>query len=180
LFAALDPGLRRAFEQRCRWRDVALDQTIIDRDEDGNDVFFLVAGRARIVIYSETGREVSFDELEPGACVGELAAIDGAPRSARRASAALTETGRRQHRSSPTARTAPFNNDWVKNEANKKPMPAATAGSVPSRAERLACSGSIFAVTCNKKEPPASRKKRSMAQKGTARVKMTAKDRRKP
>jgi CRP-like cAMP-binding protein len=82
LFAALDPGLRRAFEQRCRWRDVATDQTIIDRDEDGNDVFFLVAGRARIVIYSDTGREVSFDELEPGACVGELAAIDGAPRSA--------------------------------------------------------------------------------------------------
>jgi CRP-like cAMP-binding protein len=45
-------------------------------------VYFVVAGSVRVVIHSESGREVAFDEMGPGGCVGELAAIDGGPRSA--------------------------------------------------------------------------------------------------
>jgi CRP/FNR family cyclic AMP-dependent transcriptional regulator len=82
LFAPLADGPRQAIEAKCRWRSFDADQPIIDRDSDDSDVYFLVAGRARVVIYSETGREVSFDEIEAGACVGELAAIDAGPRSA--------------------------------------------------------------------------------------------------
>ncbi|MBL8808156.1 MAG: Crp/Fnr family transcriptional regulator [Rhodospirillales bacterium] len=82
LFAPLGESARKAVEQRCRWQTIAAGRPIIDRDSDDTDVYFLVAGRARVVIYSESGREVSFDEIGPGACVGELAAIDGAPRSA--------------------------------------------------------------------------------------------------
>ncbi len=82
LFAPLGEAARKAVEARCTWRTFEAGQPIIDRDSEDSDVYFLVAGRARVVIYSESGREVSFDEFAAGACVGELAAIDGAPRSA--------------------------------------------------------------------------------------------------
>lgn len=82
LFAPLAEQPRQAVEAKCRWRGFDAGQPIIDRDSDDSDVYFLVAGRARVVVYSESGREVSFDEIEAGACVGELAAIDGEPRSA--------------------------------------------------------------------------------------------------
>jgi CRP-like cAMP-binding protein len=82
LFAPLPDAARHAVEAKCRWRVYEPDQPIIDRDSDDSDVYFLVAGKARVVVYSESGREVSFDEIDAGACVGELAAIDGAPRSA--------------------------------------------------------------------------------------------------
>ncbi|NJO55863.1 MAG: cyclic nucleotide-binding domain-containing protein, partial [Rhodospirillales bacterium] len=47
----------------------------------GTDVLFLVRGRIRIVNYSVTGREITFDELTSGAFFGEVSAIDGKPRS---------------------------------------------------------------------------------------------------
>jgi len=82
LFADLPEQARRQIEQACRWRNYATNQTIIAHDDVGNDVYFVVAGLARVVLYSAAGREVSFDEIGPGSCVGELAAIDGGKRSA--------------------------------------------------------------------------------------------------
>jgi len=82
LFAALAPGPRQAIERRCRWRNYAEGEQIIDRETDSQDVFFVVEGLARVVNFSPAGREVSFDEIRAGGCFGELAAIDGQPRSA--------------------------------------------------------------------------------------------------
>jgi len=73
---------RHKLESLCRWRDVSRDEQIIDRDSDTGDVFFVVRGKVRVVNYSYTGREVSYDDLGAGAVFGELSAIDGAPRSA--------------------------------------------------------------------------------------------------
>jgi CRP/FNR family cyclic AMP-dependent transcriptional regulator len=83
LFAYLDPPARQALERRCTWRRWAPGEQIIDRETLSSDVYFVVSGRARVVDYSDTGhREVIFDEIEPGGYFGELAAIDGEPRSA--------------------------------------------------------------------------------------------------
>ena len=82
LFAALPPAQRHTIERRCRWRSYKEDEQIIDRETDTQDVFFVVSGKARVVNYSPAGREVSFDEIGPGGCFGELASIDGQPRSA--------------------------------------------------------------------------------------------------
>jgi len=82
LFAALPPGQRQVVERRCRWRSYAEGEQIIDRETDTQDVFFVVDGLARVVNFSPAGREVSFDEIKAGGCFGELAAIDGQPRSA--------------------------------------------------------------------------------------------------
>lgn len=69
-------------EQQCRWRRFGAQEQIIDRMSDSRDVCFVVEGRARIVIYSLSGREVALDEINAGGHFGELAAIDGRPRSA--------------------------------------------------------------------------------------------------
>lgn len=82
LFKALTPAERQAVERRCRWRTYTDGEQIIDRENDSNDVFFVVAGTTRVVNYSPSGREVSFDEIGAGGVFGELAAIDNRPRSA--------------------------------------------------------------------------------------------------
>src|SRR5207302_1567305 len=65
-----------------------------DRETLSTDVYFIVTGRARVVDYSDTGhREVIFDEIGPGGYFGELAAIDGEPRSANIVAAEETITG---------------------------------------------------------------------------------------
>jgi CRP/FNR family transcriptional regulator, cyclic AMP receptor protein len=57
-------------------------QTIIGHEEKTTDVLFLIAGQARVNIYSAGGRRVSFRDIRKGAIFGELSAIDGQPRSA--------------------------------------------------------------------------------------------------
>lgn len=73
---------RQKLESLSRWRDFTRDEQIIDRDSDTGDVFFIVRGRVRVVNYSYSGREVSYDDLGAGGVFGELSAIDGEPRSA--------------------------------------------------------------------------------------------------
>ncbi len=79
-----------ALARRCTWRSYASQEQIIDRQSESRDVYFIVSGRARVVNYSLSGREVTFDEVEAGGYFGELAALDGRPRSAN--VVALTET----------------------------------------------------------------------------------------
>lgn len=67
-------------EQQCRYRRFGADEHIIDRDSPNTDLLFLVRGRVRVVNYSISGREITFDELEAGAFFGEISAIDGKPR----------------------------------------------------------------------------------------------------
>ena len=73
---------RVALEKRCRWRQFDPHELIIDRQSTSQDIFFIASGKVRIVNYSMSGREVAFDDIGVGAHFGELAAIDGEPRSA--------------------------------------------------------------------------------------------------
>ena len=82
LFATLPAAQREALERRCRWRSYSESEQIIDRETETKDVYFVVAGATRVVNYSPAGREVSFDDIRAGGCFGELAALDGRPRSA--------------------------------------------------------------------------------------------------
>lgn len=82
LLSALPLPVRQALEKRCRWRNIAAQEQIIDRQSTSNDVYFIVEGSVRVVNYSLSGREITFDEIPSGAYFGEMAAIDGEPRSA--------------------------------------------------------------------------------------------------
>jgi CRP/FNR family transcriptional regulator, cyclic AMP receptor protein len=66
----------------CLWRSIDQGATVLAPDTASTDVFFLIAGRVRITIYSLAGREVAFRDLDRGASFGELSAIDGNGRSA--------------------------------------------------------------------------------------------------
>lgn len=82
LLAGLDSGELAEIEKACRWRRYAAQEQIIDRQSDSRDVCFVVDGRVRVVNYSVSGREVTLDDVDQGGWFGELAAIDGQPRSA--------------------------------------------------------------------------------------------------
>lgn len=69
-------------DQLCVWRVANPGDPILSRDSHSSDVFFIVKGRARVVNYSASGREVAFATAEAGDYFGELSAIDGHPRSA--------------------------------------------------------------------------------------------------
>lgn len=82
LLSELDEDEVSIVEKNCRWKTYGSGEQIIDQHSDTRDIFFVVAGRVRVVNYSLSGREITFDDLEPGSHFGELAAIDGLPRSA--------------------------------------------------------------------------------------------------
>jgi CRP/FNR family transcriptional regulator, cyclic AMP receptor protein len=82
LLATLPEPARRELERRCNWRDYRADEQVISKDSESSDVYFVVTGAVRVVNYSYTGREVSYDDIDAGGFFGELSAIDGKPRSA--------------------------------------------------------------------------------------------------
>jgi len=82
LFAGLTDSEREKYAKLVGWRIYSPDEQIIDRQDESCEVFFVVSGRVRIVNYSLSGREISFDDLSEGTFFGELAAIDNLPRSA--------------------------------------------------------------------------------------------------
>lgn len=66
----------------CHWTRYDARQQIFGHEDEGNDVYFIVAGRVRVTVFSASGKEVSFTDLGAGASFGELSAIDGRRRSA--------------------------------------------------------------------------------------------------
>ncbi len=82
LFSDVDDETLARIEQRCRWHRFHAQQLVLDRDTDSRDIFFVVEGRLRVVVYTRSGREIAFAVIAAGAHFGELSAIDGKPRSA--------------------------------------------------------------------------------------------------
>ena len=82
LLAGLDAGTLQDLERRSRWHRFGAHEQIIDRQSDSQDMYFIVEGAVRVVNHSLSGREITFDEVTTGGHFGELASIDGAPRSA--------------------------------------------------------------------------------------------------
>lgn len=82
LFRSLDAVELAALSARCLWRRVEAGQWIIDYEDEGTDVFFVLAGQVRVTIRAVSGREVILRDIPAGEFFGEMAAIDGKARSA--------------------------------------------------------------------------------------------------
>ncbi|MDM0048601.1 Crp/Fnr family transcriptional regulator [Variovorax sp. J22R115] len=82
LLEGLPPQRLDGLAQRCQWQSVAAGTPLLLRSEDKSDVFFLVSGQLRVTTYSAAGRQVTFRDLQEGEYFGDIAAIDGKPRSA--------------------------------------------------------------------------------------------------
>jgi CRP/FNR family transcriptional regulator, cyclic AMP receptor protein len=67
---------------QCAWRTVEPGQVIVARNGSDRDVHFVVSGRVRVTSFSAGGKQVTFRDEEAGEMFGDLAAIDGKPRSA--------------------------------------------------------------------------------------------------
>jgi CRP/FNR family transcriptional regulator, cyclic AMP receptor protein len=80
LFDGVSPACVRAFDSRSLWKRVQGGDWVIDPEEPGTDVYFVLSGLARIVVVA-AGREIILSDLSAGDFVGELSAIDGKPRS---------------------------------------------------------------------------------------------------
>lgn len=82
LFKDLSAEDLAKIERRCHVRRYVPQEQIIDREGASGDVYVVIDGKVRVVNYSASGREISFDDLLPGAYFGEISALDGQPRSA--------------------------------------------------------------------------------------------------
>jgi CRP/FNR family cyclic AMP-dependent transcriptional regulator len=66
----------------CKWRDYEAGEPILSYQDPSTEVFFIAAGKVRVIIYSAEGKAVVFTDLSSGAMFGEIAAIDRGARSA--------------------------------------------------------------------------------------------------
>lgn len=82
IFAGLPERTLERIQRGCTWRRYKPRESIVDYLDASDDVFFITAGEARVTIYSQAGRAISFGQLGPGEVVGEYAAVDHCPRSA--------------------------------------------------------------------------------------------------
>ena len=81
-FALLAPAERGVFERAAAVMTVARQDPVITQDTPGGDVYFVIDGRLEVAVSSDRGRNVFYRTLVPGDVFGELAAIDGRPRTA--------------------------------------------------------------------------------------------------
>jgi CRP/FNR family transcriptional regulator, cyclic AMP receptor protein len=82
LFQSLNASEIEMLERRCRWRHAHAKEWLYEVDEQGTDVYFLTRGTVRVLITPSPDRAVILTDINAGGYFGELAAIDGQPRSA--------------------------------------------------------------------------------------------------
>jgi CRP/FNR family cyclic AMP-dependent transcriptional regulator len=82
LFRSLTDDEAYRLDSQCFWRRYEAKQQILGHGEGGTDTFFVISGIVRALIRRSGGREVILGDIHVGEFFGELAAIDGQPRSA--------------------------------------------------------------------------------------------------
>ena len=81
-----------ALVREARARQYRAGATIFYRDDPGSTLHVIHRGRVKLVLASPEGREVTVGVLGPGAFFGEMALIDGGPRSATAVALEAVET----------------------------------------------------------------------------------------
>lgn len=82
LFSELPPAALAALADASRLRHYAKGQVLCCEDDPGDVLFILVDGRVRISRFSPEGQETMLAIMDAPGAFGELALIDGTPRSA--------------------------------------------------------------------------------------------------
>jgi CRP-like cAMP-binding protein len=82
LLSYLSDNARDNFATKCRWLEFSPNESIIERGMKDSNVYFIITGTVHVLNYSKTGRAFTYAALKEGDMFGELAAIDGLPRSA--------------------------------------------------------------------------------------------------
>jgi CRP-like cAMP-binding protein len=82
LFRSLDSEAIRRLDSQCVWRRAKARERVLDYKDGGADLYFVSRGHLRVLIRTPAGKESILRDIRDGEYFGELAAIDGQPRSA--------------------------------------------------------------------------------------------------
>jgi len=82
VFGALEPGQLEQLVSYARTRRVAAGTTLFSKGDPGTELFAVSSGTVKISVPAPDGREAMFNLLHPGEIFGEIALLDGRPRTA--------------------------------------------------------------------------------------------------
>ena len=82
IFASLSDADLQDLMTVARRRTFRAGEVICHRDDPGQVLYIIKEGKVKISLISPDGQEISLVVFGPGDCVGELALLDGEPRSA--------------------------------------------------------------------------------------------------
>ena len=82
LFSVLNQPERERLLDCMSERHFVKGEALLERGRPGSNMMILISGRARVTATSAEGKEVTLMILEAGMTIGELALLDGKPRSA--------------------------------------------------------------------------------------------------
>jgi CRP/FNR family transcriptional regulator, cyclic AMP receptor protein len=92
LFAGMGPEPLRAMARTLRARRFRRGEVLFHEGDPGDALFVVASGAVKVVVPSEDGEEAILATLRRGDFLGELALLDGAPRSASAVALEPTET----------------------------------------------------------------------------------------
>lgn len=82
LLHALEPELLAQLSSVIQLKEVSKQDCLLHKGDQGNGLIFLLRGRLLVVDVTPEGKQIGLNFLVPGDFLGELAIIDGLPRSA--------------------------------------------------------------------------------------------------
>jgi CRP-like cAMP-binding protein len=82
IFRALTPKMLEHVANHATRRKVTRGTTLFRKGDPGNSLIVVVSGRVKISVPSPDGREVVLNVIHPGEVLGEIALLDGRPRTA--------------------------------------------------------------------------------------------------
>lgn len=82
LLSSLDDLEKETFKKKSQLKEFDAGYNIVEQGDLNTNVFFILKGTAQVLNYSESGRAITYAVLSDGDMFGEMAAIDGLPRSA--------------------------------------------------------------------------------------------------
>ncbi len=83
LLQSVSPEKLMQLTEKCNWIEYRANDIIVDVNDEGTSLFFLVKGKLRVMDFLAKGQEVALAEIKSGDLFGELSAIDLNIRSAR-------------------------------------------------------------------------------------------------
>ena len=92
LLATLSPARRRSLLDTARLRRFKRGEVLFHKDDPGDSLFLIQSGEVKLVLPGLDGKEKLLRVLTAGDVLGEMAIIDGAPRSATAVAVKATTT----------------------------------------------------------------------------------------